>query len=415
MSETAAHLVDAVLPRVPVRQWVLSVPKRVRYWLARDAKLLGRTERIFVEEIFRDLRRRAGEGDGHGGAMTSVQRFGSALNLNVHFHTLVLDGVYVASGPRGELRFRRGAAPSREELERVLSRVRRRVTRMLVARGVSFDAEGESEEPGFFDVVQASSVREWVGLADEPMRVSYIGAEEAEVSGDAGPPPFCVAAEGWSLHAAVRIRAGDRRGLEAVCRYVLRPAFAGERVERMGDGRVLYRLRRPRRDGSTHMILQPLEFVGKLAALVAPPRSHLVRYHGVLAPRSRLRSLIVPGRGESSLRDRKECEAGDAEGLPVPARRRRRRRPRSDWATLLMRSLELDALACPKCGGRMRLIACIVKRSVVRAILRSLGEPEEAEGPDPARAPPASSEAGSAFEVDQSKGTMSHGQAGDAT
>ncbi len=58
MADTAAHLVDHVIPYVPLRQWVLSLPRKIRYILARDAKLLSRTLRIFVSEIFRDLRRR---------------------------------------------------------------------------------------------------------------------------------------------------------------------------------------------------------------------------------------------------------------------------------------------------------------------------------------------------------------------
>jgi ribosomal protein S27E len=59
MSETAAFLVDRVFPRAPVRQWVFAFPRHVRYILANDAKLLGDALRIFIGEIFRDLRRRA--------------------------------------------------------------------------------------------------------------------------------------------------------------------------------------------------------------------------------------------------------------------------------------------------------------------------------------------------------------------
>jgi hypothetical protein len=106
MADAASRLVDEVLPRVPVRQWVLSVPRPIRYILARDAKLLSAALRIFIQEVFRDLRRRAGGGE--PGAVTAVQRFGGALNLNIHFHSLVLDGVYVGDG--GE--FRRLSAPT---------------------------------------------------------------------------------------------------------------------------------------------------------------------------------------------------------------------------------------------------------------------------------------------------------------
>jgi hypothetical protein len=68
-----------------------------------------------------------------------------------------------------------------------------------------------------------------------------------------------------------------------VCRYVSRPPIANERLSRLADGRVLYRLKRRWRDGTTHVLFEPVDFLGRLAALVPPPRAHLVRYHGVLA------------------------------------------------------------------------------------------------------------------------------------
>jgi len=95
MADTAAHLVDRVLPEVPLRQWVLSLPFALRYRLAYDARLAGDVLGLFVRAVFAALRRRArrqwGVRRGLCGAVTCVQRFGAALNLNVHFHSLVLD------------------------------------------------------------------------------------------------------------------------------------------------------------------------------------------------------------------------------------------------------------------------------------------------------------------------------------
>jgi len=66
---------------------------------------------------------------------------------------------------------------------------------------------------------------------------------------------------------------------ENLCRYVARPAVATERLSRLPDGRLLYRLRHRWRDGTTHVAFEPLEFVAKLAALVPPPMFNLVRYY----------------------------------------------------------------------------------------------------------------------------------------
>jgi hypothetical protein len=112
MADTAAHLVDRVLPEVPVRQWVLSLPFALRYRLAYDARLASLVLAVFVRTVFASLRRRAQRqwrlARSQCGAVTFVQRFADALNLDLHFHSLVLDGVH-GPGPDGSLRFRHGS------------------------------------------------------------------------------------------------------------------------------------------------------------------------------------------------------------------------------------------------------------------------------------------------------------------
>jgi hypothetical protein len=84
MAEQAANLVDAVLPWVPVRQWVLTVPHRLRYRLAFDHALCRAAVGVFVRAVpgwYRRRARRAGWADGHSGSVTVIQRFGSGLQL----------------------------------------------------------------------------------------------------------------------------------------------------------------------------------------------------------------------------------------------------------------------------------------------------------------------------------------------
>src|SRR5216117_3379968 len=97
MADTAAHLVDRVFPHVPVRQWVLSMPYALRYRLAYDAEMVTAVLDVFIKAVFGDLKGRArdyGIEQAQCGAVTFVQRFGSALNCNLHLHALILDGVY---------------------------------------------------------------------------------------------------------------------------------------------------------------------------------------------------------------------------------------------------------------------------------------------------------------------------------
>ena len=111
MAERAAHLVDHVLPDVPVRQWVLSLPHRLRYLLAWDHDLCRALSGVAIRAVLGFLRRRArheGVADGRRGAVVVVQRCGGALNLNIHLHAPVLDGVCsrTTMAPSGFTRFR---------------------------------------------------------------------------------------------------------------------------------------------------------------------------------------------------------------------------------------------------------------------------------------------------------------------
>ena len=109
---------------------------------------------------------------------------------------------------------------------------------------------------------------------------------------------LCADVDGFSLHAVVRSGADDRQALEQLCRYIARPAVANERVQTNAAGQVVLRLKTSWRDGTTHLVMSPLEFMQRLAALVPRPRLHLIRFHGVLAPSSttsaKLRALVVP-------------------------------------------------------------------------------------------------------------------------
>ena len=95
--------------------------------------------------------------------------------------------------------------------------------------------------------------------------------------------PFRALVSGLTLHAAVRCAANDRQALEQLCRYITRPALANERVQTNAAGQVVPKLKTPWRDGNTHLVMSPLEFMQRLAALVPRPRLHLMRFHGVLA------------------------------------------------------------------------------------------------------------------------------------
>ena len=144
MAERAAHLVDHVFPRVPVRQWVLSLPHRLRYRLAWDHALCRAVVGRSMRAILGFLRRRAREDgvkDGRSGAVAIVQRFGGALNLNVHFHILAVDGVFVKEGEA--VRFHPSPSLDAADVDDVLLTVESYVQRLLGGSGADASDEGD--------------------------------------------------------------------------------------------------------------------------------------------------------------------------------------------------------------------------------------------------------------------------------
>src|SRR5215831_17397519 len=135
MAETAAHLVDCVIPPVPVRQWVLSLPIPLCLLFAAQPQLLGPLLQTIHRVIAGFLVKRAGfkliRAD--TGAVTLIQRFGSAANLNIHLHCLVLDGVYLNRD--GVAVFHEAAAPTVEELEALLAKITARTMQLLTRLG----------------------------------------------------------------------------------------------------------------------------------------------------------------------------------------------------------------------------------------------------------------------------------------
>jgi putative transposase len=160
-----------------------------------------------------------------------------------------------------------------------------------------------------------------------------------------------------------------------LCRYITRPAIANERPTLNRAGQVVLTLKTPYRDGTTHIVMSPLEFMQRLAALAPRPRPHLIRFHGVLAPNAKLRAEIIPS--EPANANASSADHGDA---PPPSPL-----ARMSWARLLKWVLDIDIEQCPQCGGALKLIAAILDPTVIAKILAHLGLPIKAPPRSPAR------------------------------
>jgi hypothetical protein len=251
-----------------------------------------------------------------------------------------------------------------------------RVRRLLARHGLDDDA---SADPVGSD---APLLADWAAASVEGLEIDGAARQRPRRLGVprepvAAPDPVAchTRAEGFDLHAGVRVPAGHRDRLEHLCRYALRPPLGEERLTRTAAGDVAVHLRRPWADGTTHLLFTPTAFLARLAVLVPRPRVNLVLYHGVLAPRARWRPDVVPRPDDAA------PASGAPRGAMAAARGWR-------WADLMRRVFAVDVLACPQCGGRLRFIATLAASETTRRILRHLQLAPEVPAPAPPRAPP---------------------------
>ena len=390
MAESAALLVDEVLPEVPIRQWVLSFPFQLRFLLARSPELMGKVLGIVYRTLSTHLIKQAGftKAKARTGAATLIQRFGSALNLNIHFHMLFLDGVY-AEDVYGQQRFHRVKAPTHQELNALVNTLSQRIARSLEKRGLlERDAENtwltlEQAEDDVLTQLHGHSVT--YRIATGPQQGRKVFTLQTLPNREGGEQTYGQAAKvaGFSLHAGVMAEAHQRGKLDRLCRYVSRPAISEKRLALTSNGQVRYELKTPYRNGTTHVIFQPLDFIAKLAALVPKPRVNLTRFHGLFAPNSKHRVQITPAkRGKKTTK----VEAGGADWLDKKPEERHRA---MTWMQRLKRVFNIDIETCERCGGKVKVVASIEDPAVIAHILKHLKQKEALQaGLQPHELPP---------------------------
>ena len=290
------------------------------------------------------------------GAVAFIHVFGALLDPHVHFHCVVIEGVFEADGAGGA-RFHEARGVGPETIAEIQAQVRRRVLRAAARRGL-------------FEREDAQAMGAW------------------EHAG------------GFSVDASVRVEANDRQGLERLLRYCARPAFALERLREVDAQHLVYESVKPGPGGSVTLMLTPLELLDRLAALIPPPRRHSHRHFGVLVPNAPLRSAVTALADTGAETPATQTPAAapaapphapasaSAETAQAAEEPFHRRAARYTWALLLARIYEVFPLLCPKCGSEMRIIAFITEAPSVREILAHLGEPTAPPRLAPARGSP---------------------------
>jgi ribosomal protein S27E len=269
MVESATHLVDHVIPEAPVRQFVLTFPFPLRFLLAAQPKVLTEVLAVVQRGISTFLILKSGFTVASGartGAVTLIQRFGSALNLNPHLHMLFLDGAYTFNTRHAA--FHRARRPTRDELVKLLHSLSGRIVRLLERRGLLIADEAhpslDIEMGSSLDQLQAASINYRIAIGPQAGRTALTLYSVPPLE-DAPSLGLVAKIGGFSLHAGTVCEAYQRARLERLCRYVTRPPIATKRLSVDDRGQVVYRYKRPFRDGSTHVVLEPLDFLAPLS------------------------------------------------------------------------------------------------------------------------------------------------------
>ncbi len=312
MVETAVHLIGNVIPCVPVRQFVISFPMRIRHYL-QTQKILQDVLRIVVDEIRKRLIACSPDAPNPQiGAISFIQHFGKTLNVHPHFHLVVADGIFI--GNDAALQFHE-ACLTQDDVRDTQDCIQKRVLKYFGRRG-------------------------WF---DEETIAKMLKFETS----------------GFSLDATVRIESWDRDGLERLIRYCARPPFASENLRWNGPW-LIYRLTKPTHTGQTFVQMMPLEFLDKIAAFIPYPHRHRRHYHGVFAPNSPLRKKIAANAQERP-------EVFKPQGVHEAVDKVKK--VSINWAMLIARIYETDPLTCTTCGKKITIIAFVTHSAEIRRIL----------------------------------------------
>ena len=313
MAETAAHLVDHVIPRVPVRQWVLSFPIPLRLLFATHPELLAPVLQIVHRVIATFLIQQAGTPTHRSPHRRrhpdTAFRHQPPISTSICIASSSMASTAPPRAPRPSTpcppRPRSSSKPystrhheaphepdaqGRAALRRYRMRFLTRKGFLIEEQGMSYLADTDPDRA--LGSLQAAACTYRIALG--PRAGHKVLSLQTVPTREPPAPVRCVNEQGFSLHAEVCCAAHERHKLEHLCRYITRPAIANERLTLNRAGDVVLQLKSPYHDGTTHVVMSPLELMQRLAALVPRPRLHLIRFHGVLAPNAKLRSAIIP-------------------------------------------------------------------------------------------------------------------------
>lgn len=302
-------LLTEVLKKVPHRQWVFSIPKRLRIYFLYDRKLLAKLSQCGWRVIRAYFQSGISDSEAVAGASIAVQTYGDFLNFNPHLHAIVTDGCFLSDGS-----FQMVSAFSPPDLQAAFQH---EVLKMLKKEGKITDA-----------------------IIDNMLSWHH---------------------SGFQVYMGNRLWPDDEDGLENLARYIIRACFSQQRMRYIprqksatGVAQVIY----TSKDGRSEKTFDALDWLAQLVVHIPDRYAQTVRYYGYYSNKSR--GMRKKADSDDQLPTLTESD------ISSKAFRR-------NWARMIQKIYQVDPLLCPKCHGAMKIIAFIEEESVIRKILVHLG------------------------------------------
>ncbi len=307
--EFGEWLCAEVLKYVPHRQWVFSIPKRLRIYFMMDRRLLSKLSQCAWKVLSRYLKKTVPYEDAVAGAVNAVQSFGDFLGFNSHLHVIATDGCFYGNGS-----FKACPSPNPKDLEDLF---RYEVFKMLKSEGKINDV-----------------------IIENMMNWHH---------------------SGFNVYCGNAIWPHNEEGLENLARYIIRASFSQERMTYVAAqdsldaiAKVIYESK----DGKTSKTFEALDWLAQLTTYIPNRGEQMVRYYGFYSNKSR--GLRKKAGTDDAVPALIESEASSKEF-------------RKNWARLIQKIYNVNPLLCPKCSGSMKIISFIDDQQLVKKILKHLG------------------------------------------
>jgi len=271
---------------------------------------------------------------------------------------LCADGAWISTA-KG-LKFVQAPRLKPEVLAHVFADVRKRIDRQLRKLPEAIEEPEkltEDSNPSFLALLKSATLGHQLQGKDKgkQQRVEFGTAQHTEIHSKGYN---CVNADGYSLHADRIVRPHDREGLESLCNYLCRPAFAASRLSQLEDGTIRIALKNVWRGGVMAVFLSAYELVVRVLAQIPLPFCASTHYHGCFAGNSKMRANVVPAGNKPKARRKKSTTEKDDT-------------TKMTWADAMRRGHKFEMLNCP-CGGKRRVIAAVQHELEIERFLRHL-------------------------------------------